>query len=116
MTGAEAEKVAEDYLVKEKNHQVLERNFKVYEGEIDIISQDRDILVFIEVKYLKNSWQYDPEEQVHSSKQKKLFKAAQAYLQLKKYSGECRFDVLSINGENGKLEFAHFVDALEFNS
>lgn len=37
-------------LLKEKGYKILERNFRTKFGEIDIISQDKDTLVFVEVK------------------------------------------------------------------
>ncbi len=114
MTGDEAEAFAADYLHSHK-HIIIERNYRIPQGEIDIISKDNNTLVFVEVKYLKSTRQYFPEEQVSPSKQKKLFKAAKSYLQVNKYDGECRFDVLAIQGGKDKLIFDHFVDALEFN-
>ena len=114
MTGDQAEAIAANYLRAHK-HKIIEQNYRIPSGEIDIISKDNGTLVFVEVKYLKSIKQYFPEEQVSPSKQRKLFKAAKSYLQVNKYDGECRFDVLAIHGEKDKLLFDHFIDALEFN-
>jgi putative endonuclease len=112
--GFEAEKLAADYLQR-KNHTILMHNYRVPQGEVDIVSKYKNTLVFIEVKFLKNTYQYYPEEQVTKSKQNKILKAANSYIQCYKYTGECRFDVLAIHGEKDTLRYDHFVDAFEFN-
>ena len=52
--GAVGEKMAESYL-RGKGYRILERNYSCRYGEADIIAQDRDYLVFVEVKLRKNA-------------------------------------------------------------
>lgn len=47
--GLYGEQVAADFLVR-SGFQILERNFRTRFGEIDIICEDEDSLVFVEVK------------------------------------------------------------------
>ncbi|MBR5250702.1 MAG: YraN family protein, partial [Clostridia bacterium] len=47
--GADGENQATLYLKKE-HYKILERNYKTYYGEVDIIAKKGDLLVFVEVK------------------------------------------------------------------
>lgn len=93
------EDVAFDYLHDKKLIKV-KRNYQCKVGEIDLIMIDNNTLVFIEVKYRKNSDWVSAIESVTKSKQRKIIKAAQLFLlQNKKYKDwNCRFDVVSIQG------------------
>ena len=56
--GTNYEKMACDYL-ESKEYKIIERNFRTYKGEIDIIASDKEYLVFVEVKFrAKNSFGY----------------------------------------------------------
>lgn len=66
----------EDYavkLLKKEHYKIIERNFTVRGGEIDIIASDSGTLVFVEVKMRKNSDYGTPGEFVTFGKQKSLF-------------------------------------------
>ena len=82
--GKKGEDIACRYL-EGKGHVILERNFKVKSGEIDIISKKKGRLFFVEVKATSqedkglDTYQ-KPEESVHSRKMKKLSRAVQVYL------------------------------------
>lgn len=103
------EKIARDYLVQ-KGYRILDTNFRVKCGEIDIIALQRDILVFVEVKTRKNDWFYSAREAVNSAKQLKLQNAAREYMRDRNLSfRETRFDVIEYYTQTGKLE--HYVDA-----
>jgi len=94
------ENVAFEYLCDKKLIKV-KRNYQCKVGEIDLIMTDNDTLVFIEVKYRKNSDWVSAIESVTKSKQRKIINAAQLFLlQNKKYNQwNCRFDVVSIQGD-----------------
>ena len=101
--------VGEDYAVKilKKNkYKLIERNFTIRGGEIDIIAKDGEYLVFVEVKMRKSTEFGRPSEFVGYSKQEHLRKAAVLYMKKTEYDGPCRFDVVEIVGEineKGKL-------------
>ena len=94
------ENVAEKYL-HNKSLKTVKRNYFCKMGEIDLIMRDNGILMFVEVKYRKNDDWVSAAESVTKSKQRKIIKAAQMFLlQNKKYKEmNCRFDVVSIQGE-----------------
>lgn len=48
-TGNKGEAIACEYL-KKRGYRILERNYRIRGGEIDIIARDREFLVFVEVK------------------------------------------------------------------
>lgn len=96
--GAEYENSACEYLEKQ-GYEILERNFYSHAGEIDIIARHGEYLVFVEVKYRKNSDKGTPFEAVSVQKQKTISKCALYYM---KKSGltesAVRFDVVGILG------------------
>lgn len=93
------EGVALKFLKKHKLR-TISRNFLCKLGEIDLIMNDHDTLVFIEVKYRKNDDWVSAAEAVTREKQKKIRRSAQLFiLKHKKYQNwNCRFDVVSIQG------------------
>lgn len=76
------------------------RNYRCQLGEIDLIMQDKETLVFVEVRYRHTAHFGDALDSVHAQKQKKIILTAQFYLQqhhlLEKQA--CRFDVLAYSG------------------
>lgn len=79
-TGAIGEKLAADFL-KKRGYKIIQRNFRCREGEIDIIAQKGEYLVFVEVRTKKNTAFGTPEESVTFSKRTKLVSLANTYLQ-----------------------------------
>ncbi len=64
----------------ERGHRIIERNFRKSFGEIDIISQIDDIIVFTEVKTRQEGSMVSGLEAVNYSKQKKIILTADFYL------------------------------------
>ena len=82
-TGDMGEKLARNYL-KKHGYRIQDTNFRCTYGEIDIIAEKKDYLVFVEVR-TKSSDQYgSPEESVTRSKKEKLIASAMAYMELNK--------------------------------
>lgn len=70
-------------------------------GEIDLIFKELDCWVFVEVKFRSHDDYGDASSQVVKSKQRKIIRTAQVFLQkqgLNEYNTSCRFDVVSLNG------------------
>lgn len=91
------ERQAEAYLCS-LGYEIVERNFRCRQGEIDLIGREGAYLCFIEVKYRQNSCLGDPLEAVDFRKQRKMILTAQVYLTAhpRDQSGSCRFDVVGI--------------------
>lgn len=78
-TGNYGEDLACEYL-KKNGYKILERNFRIRGGEVDIVAMDGEYLVFVEVK-CRYSHEYGlPVESITSWKIKYLLKTAQFYL------------------------------------
>ena len=100
ITGAQGEMIAEKFL-KDKGYKILEKNYKNTIGEIDIIAKDKDIIVFVEVKYRKDDYFGLPREAVGKNKQFKIKKVASVYLNNKRlFNNQVRFDVVEVLGDN----------------
>src|SRR5271169_1504716 len=99
--GKKGEDIAADYL-KGRGHNILHRNYRTSLGEADIITSDKDVLVFVEVKTRTGTAFGEPFEAVNSRKQDKLRKIALYYLKLLKTEKPVRFDIVSIISRNGK--------------
>lgn len=97
--GTQYERKAGEYL-KEQGYEVLEYNYRCRMGEIDIIAIDGGCLVFCEVKYRSGPKNGHPAEAVDYRKQRVISKCALYYLTTHGLTdAECRFDVVSIEGE-----------------
>jgi putative endonuclease len=101
--GAQGEKWARDYL-KKKGYRIRETNYRCREGEIDIVAEHKDNLVFVEVRTRTGSAFGTPEESVTTSKKQKLVLLALTYLQKHRNLPHFwRFDVVAIEvGPDGK--------------
>lgn len=64
----------------ERGHRIIERNFRKSFGEIDIISQIDNIIVFTEVKTRQANSMVSGLEAVTASKQRKIIRTADHYL------------------------------------
>lgn len=110
--GNEGEALAVEHL-KEKGYKIIEKNYKTPIGEIDIIAEDKNTIVFVEVKTRSSDFFGCPFEAVGSKKQQKLKNLALFYLKQKGRESAVRFDVLSIYFRDGKKEIEHIKDAFE---
>ena len=77
--GKLGERVARKFL-KKRGYHIRETNFRCREGEIDIIAQQKDYLVFIEVRTKSNSDFGTPEESTTRLKKEKLVTSALTYI------------------------------------
>ena len=96
-TGAVGEAAARAFLEKQ-GYTILAQNWHAGRwGEIDIIAQQGDELVFVEVKARRGAGFGYPEEAVNRAKQAKLRGAGQAYLTSHpQLPQKARFDVIAL--------------------
>lgn len=101
-TGNKGEDLACNYLQKH-GYKILERNFRIRGGEIDIIAKDGDQIVFVEVK-ARYSHEYGlPREAITPWKIKALIKSAMFYLLKKGWIYKSyRLDFVGIDYINSK--------------
>lgn len=105
--GKLGESLAREHL-KKSGCKILEQNYQVRIGEIDLIVEDSGMLVFVEVKTRSDSTHGSPFDAVTPAKQKQLSKVALFYLgRHDMHDRPARFDVVSVQirtGVSPKLE------------
>ena len=95
-TGKHGEELAVRYL-EEQGYAIIERNYRLRIGEIDIIARDGEVLVFIEVKTRRSNRFGSPFEAVDFRKQQQIIRVARMYL-ARHGCENCavRFDVVAV--------------------
>lgn len=94
--GKNGELIAVQFL-KNLGYRIIARNFRVKSGEIDIIAQDEDYLVFVEVKTRSGTEFGTPAEAVNFRKQQQIIKTALLYVVRNDlHDIPLRFDVVSV--------------------
>lgn len=106
-TGRDGEEKAVEAL-REKGYSILERNFSNKFGEIDIIAQDKETLVFVEVKTKIGVDFGLPEEMVGRGKLQRIRNMATFYMNGTPVA--CRIDVVAIvlNEQNEISRLTHY--------
>ena len=112
--GQSSERLAEQFLVS-KGYRIVERNLRTSLGELDLVAEDGNVLVFVEVKGRTTEAFGGARLAVDQRKQHKLIQLASQYLAQRHLSDKaCRFDVVLVQGDSlpkGKVE--HLENAFE---
>jgi putative endonuclease len=97
--GRWAEQIALEYLLTEKL-KLLDRNFRSASGEIDLIMQDKSIILFIEVRYRSSNHFHTALESINRKKCERIIITSNQYLSQNRGASrmDCRFDVVAISG------------------
>jgi len=103
--GKHWEKTAEDFLCA-RGLRLLQRNFSSRFGEIDLVMEDRDTVVFVEVKYRSSNSHGSGADAVNIHKQNRISRTAAFFLAVNPARAEqfCRFDVVSIDPKKDEQE------------
>jgi putative endonuclease len=108
--GQEGEELAKDHLLN-KGFKILHRNWKSGKREIDIVAENKDFIVFVEVKTRTDDYHMHPRHAVTSEKQKSIIYAAESYLERYNINKESRFDIVSIISDGKSVHIEHIEDA-----
>ena len=109
--GKQGEKIAQDYLSK-KGYTIVEKNYRFGRGEIDIIVEKDNVLIFVEVKTKKFGDFGDPINWVPRRKQRQIGTIAKGYLFENEVTDkDCRFDVITLNWQKGAWQIDHIENA-----
>lgn len=98
LEGAAAEERAETWL-RQQGLRPVGSNFRCKAGEIDLVMQDGEALVFVEVRKRSDARFGGAAASITARKQARIIRAAQVYLQRYRFPPPCRFDVIAIDGE-----------------
>ena len=103
-------KVGEDLaarFLEDSGYNIIDKNFHTRYGEIDLIAQNSDEILFVEVK-TRTSVKYGyPEQAVDNKKIKHLLEAVKIYFKINNNSKFWRLDVISVelNNETPKINW-----------
>jgi putative endonuclease len=101
--GARAEQLCAE-VMRGCGLRILERNWRCRHGEIDLIAEDGDTLVFAEVRLRNDRAFGGAAESVTAAKRARLAAAARLYL-MRRPGASCRFDVLLVAGDPARVEW-----------
>lgn len=107
--GKLGENLACEFL-KEKGYKIIERNYRQPWGELDIIARSPEkILVFVEVKTVKDFGPVTAEEHLTQTKLKRLQRTANLYANSSKFltNKGWRIDLIAISGER-EFDLRHY--------
>lgn len=110
--GLEGEEKAAKFL-KKQGYKITAKNFQSRFGEIDIIAENKEYIIFAEVKARSEKSIAEPKEFVDLRKQRKIITTAEIYLSENPTEKQPRFDVVEVKKENGKTIVNHIINAFE---
>ena len=116
LVGRWGEQKAAEYL-KRKKFRIVGMNYFCRLGEIDLIAENREYIVFVEVKLRKSNKFAEAKEFVTRSKQEKIIKTASMWLSQNETEKQPRFDVIEIYAPKGipskSVEINHIENAFQ---
>lgn len=112
-TGQYGEALAEKYLL-EQGLRIIARNQKNRYGEIDLIAESDNLLIFVEVRTRKHRSLVSALESITPSKLQKWQRASLAYLQEHHlHHRDCRFDVIAITYQQQHYDIEWLKDVMQ---
>jgi len=105
--------LAAEHALREVGLRILERRFRVRIGEIDLIAEKGELLVFVEVKTRRGAGYGLPAQAVTAAKRRRMANVAAVYLQRRGwFERPCRFDVVQVfAGLDDVMTVDHIEDA-----
>ena len=112
--GQAGESAAERYL-RHKGYRIVGRNLRTSVGELDLVAEDGQVLVFVEVKTRRTAAFGGAIHAVHQRKQEKLIQLAAQYLARHHINNRlCRFDVVLLQSTDSVApKIQHIQNAFE---
>ena len=93
--GRIGEEMVEKFL-RSRGYIIYARNHHEKYGELDIVAENRDIMLFVEVKTRRSDSIMNPADAVDYDKQQKLINTARAFLKKAHHFGDVRFDIAEV--------------------
>ena len=97
--GKQVEKQAEKFLWRQ-GLKTIQCNYRTRFGEIDLIMNDGQTVVFVEVRYRKSNYAGSALDSIDTYKQRRIIATAQYYLGEKVNTTDIRFDVVTYDGNS----------------
>ena len=108
--GKEGEDLAARFLI-EKGFEIIQRNYRYKQSEIDLIVKKDNWLIFVEVKLRSSDAFGYPEDFVDYKKAKNVVDGAEQYTYENNWQGNVRYDIVSIRLLKDKTEILQIEDA-----
>lgn len=107
--GRTGEDIASDYLI-ENGFSVISRNYHFGHGEIDIIAEKNNLIIFVEVKTRKSGGIGTPDQAVNRKKMQLLLRTADGFLSKNSQFSihEKRMDVIAIIKTENSFQLDHY--------
>ncbi|MBR3908344.1 MAG: YraN family protein [Clostridia bacterium] len=105
--GSEGEKRVAEFL-RRRGFSIIKRNYLCRYGEIDIIAENQEFLLFVEVKTRKEQSLVSGAQAVDAFKQKRILLTANDYIAKTESEKQPRFDIAEVtdyNKEDGNLGY-----------
>ena len=113
-TGAEGEEAAASYL-SSLGWNILDRNWRSRQLELDIVAAEKGTLVFVEVKTRAEGGLQSPFEALTHTKKERLCRAAEAWLEAHDAWGRpCRFDLVCVTSRTGTYQTELIRNVIEY--
>lgn len=97
-------------LLRSRGYTVVSRNYRTRFGEIDVIAQNEQYLLFAEVKARSAGARVSAQEAVDLRKQARLRAAAEAYLAAHPIALQPRFDVICLQLQQGAIVLDSWIE------
>ena len=105
--GRYGENRAADYL-QDRGYEIIDRNWRSREGEIDLVARERDFIVFIEVKTRNGAGFGHPFEAITKDKVARMRRLATDWCSSKQITGlKVRLDAVSVLISGGRVSIEH---------
>ncbi|MDP5158536.1 MAG: YraN family protein [Flaviramulus sp.] len=111
--GKKGEQLAVDFLLK-KGYDIIDRNYRFDNAEVDIIAQKKDTLAIIEVKTRSSTDFGNPQDFVKPKQIQRLVKAVDEYVNVNDLDVEVRFDIIAIVKEEKLFKIEHLENAFYY--
>ncbi|BCW94648.1 MAG: YraN family protein [Fimbriimonadales bacterium] len=100
-----------------QGYTILARNWRIREGELDIVAQEGDTLAFVEVKTRRSHACGAGEESVDARKQQRLGMLAERFLAARPdlVFRQCRFDVVVVDYTQRPAQIRLYRNAFDLN-
>jgi putative endonuclease len=98
--------------LKKKRLKIVAQNVRLPRGELDIVAQDQDCLVFVEVKTIRSNQHFSPIDHFDHKKQKKLRQLAQAYSVRLPQEMDQRVDLILVEYHDPTWKIEHLENVL----
>ncbi|MCB0212405.1 MAG: YraN family protein [Anaerolineae bacterium] len=111
-TGQQGEDIAAGYFI-ERGFHILDRNWRCPTGELDIVMEQGDILIFVEVRTRRGQRYGTAEESITPGKQARLIELAHSYIQqVQPPHRQWRIDIAAVRLGHGSPQINHLENAI----